>query len=267
MNPIRCYWKSRALLLGNALWRFKPRTAMAAWDSSLLSVPITILQPFTQSALFFWLMAGATLALGGLIAWVGSQRHIAKLKTQAALSADRTRIARDIHDDLGSRLSRLAFLLKMLRGDGSLTEPARADVQQITEAAGEALESLDEVVWTVNPVNDNLDSLRRHLCNHASRYLSPLGIACRIECARFWPEAELSADIRHQVTMAFKEALQNVVKHSGATEVILRLALENDSIRIEIIDNGCDLPPAHRRERSKRSEKHAKSPCRDRRSL
>jgi signal transduction histidine kinase len=228
--------------VGNWTLEVQAAHSDGTWDGSSFSVPMTILQPFTRSMTFYGLMAAVTLAIGGLIARASSQRRIAKLQTEAALSADRTRIARDLHDDLGSRLSQLAFLLKMLRGDGTLTAPARADVQQITEAAGEALESLDEVVWTVNPVNDNLDSLRRHLCNHATRYLSTLGIACRIECARSWPDANVSAHIRHQATMAFKEALQNVVKHSGATEVILRLTLQDGRIRIEVCDNGCGLP-------------------------
>lgn len=211
------------------------------WDASQLTIPMSVLIPFTRSRTFFWLMAGTTLAAGGALVAVLSRRRIAKLKAQAALSVERNRIARDMHDDVGARLSQLSFMLKVLRSDSSLTVSARENVEQITEAAGEALGSLDEVVWTVNPKNDRLDALCRHLCSHATRYLAPVGIACRIESTPVWPDFLISSQVRHQITMAFKEALQNVVKHSKASEVTLTLAMDQRHFVIRVSDNGCGL--------------------------
>jgi len=212
------------------------------WDASLLAIPMTVQEPFTRSSAFFWLMAGATMVAGGAVATGVSRRRISKLKAQAALSAERTRIARDMHDDVGARLSQISFMLKSLRGDASLPVSAKKEVDHITAAAYGALGSLDEVVWTVNPKNDRLEALCRHLCGHATRYFAPLGIACQIESAPSWPDRGISAHDRHQVTMAFKEALQNVVKHSGASEVKLALAMGNGHLVIRVRDNGRGLP-------------------------
>ncbi len=212
------------------------------WDATLLMIPMSVLVPFTSSWAFLWLMAGTALAAGGTLVSLVSRRRISRLKEQAALAAERRRIARDMHDDMGARLSQLSFMLKAFRSDASLTVAARENVEQITDAAGEALGSLDEVVWTVNPKNDLLDALCRHLCGHATRYLAPLGIACRIESAPAWPDIGISSHARHQVTMAFKEALQNVVKHSKASEVTLTLALDQRHFVIRVSDNGCGLP-------------------------
>ncbi len=212
------------------------------WDASLLTIPLTIGEPFTRSWAFFWLMAGVALAAGGGVAsWV-SRRRISKLKAQAALAAERTRIARDMHDDVGARLSQLSFMLKSLYSDASLPASAKNEVNQITAAASETLGSLDEVVWTVNPKNDRLEALCRHLCGHATRYFAPLGIACQIESAPSWPDSWISAHDRHQITMAFKEALQNVIKHSGASVVKLTLAMDSGYFVIRVSDNGRGLP-------------------------
>lgn len=211
------------------------------WDASQLTIPMSVLIPFTSSRTFFWLMAGITLAAGGTLVALVSRRRISRLKAQAALSAERNRIARDMHDDVGARLSQLSFMLKVLGSDASLPDSARDHVEQITDAAGEALGSLDEVVWTVNPKNDRLDALCRHLCSHVTRYLAPLGIACRIESAPAWPDIGISSQVRHQVTMAVKEALQNVVKHSKASEVTLTLAMDQRHFVIRVSDNGCGL--------------------------
>jgi signal transduction histidine kinase len=203
---------------------------------------MTVLVPFTRSQTFFWLMAAVTLTSGGLVASGISRRRIAKLKAQAALAAERTRIARDMHDDVGARLSQISFMLKSLGTDAGLPVSVKEEVNQLTDAASEALGSLDEVVWTVNPKNDRLDALCRHLCGHASRYLGLLGISCRIESTPTWPNHVISAQVRHQVSMAFKEALQNVVKHSGASEVMLVVAMDDGDFVIRVSDNGRGLP-------------------------
>jgi signal transduction histidine kinase len=212
------------------------------WDASLLAIPMTVRERFTRSQTFFWLMAGSALAAGGGVASGISRGRISKLKAQAALAAERTRIARDMHDDVGARLSQLSFMLKSLRSDASLPASARKEVDYITAAASETLGSLDEVVWTVNPRNDQLEALCRHLCSHATRYFAPLGIACQIESEPSWPDRWISAHDRHQVTMAFKEALQNVIKHSGANVVKVTLAMENGFFLIRVSDNGSGLP-------------------------
>ena len=188
------------------------------------------------------LLAGGTLSAGLLIAWFVSNRRIAALEAQSVLAAERTRIARDMHDDVGARLSQLSFLLKAYERTPSLSEDAREVVARISETAGRALSSLDEVVWTVNPKNDTLESLARFLGQHAAKYLGTVGITCRVDAPPVWPVLAVPAKVRHDLVMAVKEALQNVVKHSGATEVVVTLALDDGGFVIRIADDGCGIP-------------------------
>lgn len=212
------------------------------WDASVMSLPIVVLAPFTQSRSFMLLLALCTLVVGGLIAWWVSHRRIVALEALSVLAAERTRIARDMHDEVGARLSQLSFLLKSLESHPALPESAKGEVQQLSETASQALGSLDEVVWTVNPKNDSLESLSRFLCQHAERYLGVIGVSFRLVAPPAWPALVVSAQVRHDLAMAVKEALQNVVKHSSASEVVLTLALVGRDFSVRITDNGCGLP-------------------------
>jgi len=212
------------------------------WDTSMMSLPMVVLAPFTQSRGFMLLVVFGTLSAGGLVAWFVSHRRITALEAQSALAAERTRIARDMHDEVGARLSQLSFLLKSLERNPTLPESAKGEVLQLSETASQALGSLDEVVWTVNPKNDSLESLARFLGLHAARYLGLIGVSFRLVAPPTWPDLVVSAQIRHDLAMAVKEALQNVVKHSSASEVVLTLALEERNFAVHITDDGCGLP-------------------------
>ena len=237
------------------------------WDASMMSLPLVVRAPFTQSRSFMLLVALCTLLVGGLVAWFVSHRRIAALEALSALAAERTRIARDMHDEVGARLSQLSFLLKSLERHPALPESAKGEVLQLSETASQALGSLDEVVWTVNPKNDSLESLARFLGQHAARYLGPIGVTFRLVAPPAWPALVVSAQIRHDLAMAVKEALQNVVKHSAASEVELTLALEDGSFTVRITDDGCGLARGAGCQRAQRPCKHESPPRRSRRFL
>jgi signal transduction histidine kinase len=223
--------------------RFEAQAAHSdgIWDAMMLSQTLHVRKPFTDTAVFYWLLAGGTLSTGVLITWIVSRRRIAALEAQTALAAERTRIARDIHDEVGARLSQLSFLLKAFQNNTDLPDSAKQDVRQLSETATQALGSLDEVVWTVNPKNDTIESLARFVGQYAVRYLEPLAIGCRIDSPPAWPHLEISAQTRHDIVMSVKEALQNVIKHSNATQVHIGLALAEGTFVVRISDNGCGL--------------------------
>jgi signal transduction histidine kinase len=212
------------------------------WDATMMSLPLVVLAPFTQSRSFMLLVALCTLLVGGLFAWFVSRRRIVALEALSALATERTRIARDMHDEVGARLSQLSFLLKSLERHPALPESAKGEVLQLSETASQALGSLDEVVWTVNPKNDSLESLARFLGQHAARYLGLIGVSFRLVAPPAWPALVVSAQVRHDLAMAVKEALQNVVKHSAASEVELTLTLVDGEFSVRITDDGCGLP-------------------------
>jgi signal transduction histidine kinase len=214
------------------------------WDATLFAFPVRVLVPFTETWGF---RVGAALGIlmvgAGSVRWAARKR-LNKLEAQTALNAERARIARDMHDDVGARLSRLALLQDVVSRDERLSRDLTERMASLAIAAREALRSLDEVVWTVNPKNDTLAAMAEFLAQYAVEYLEPAGISCRVESLVEWPAAEVRARERHELALAFKEAVQNVVKHSGATEVRVAMGLSGGAFRVVVADNGRGLPAA-----------------------
>jgi signal transduction histidine kinase len=101
---------------------------------------------------------------------------------------------------------------------------------------------LDEIVWTVNPSNDTLDGLINYICKYAQEYLALADLRYRLEVPPELPAVPIPPELRHNVFLAAKEAVNNVVKHSGANSAWVRLRLNPAHFTLEIEDNGRGLP-------------------------
>jgi signal transduction histidine kinase len=124
-----------------------------------------------------------------------------------------------------------------------LNSPGQAavDIDRIFTTARELTRALDEIVWAVNPQHDTLDSLASYLGRFAEDFLRVAGIRCRLDVPLRLPHWPLTAEVRHNLFLAFKEALNNTVKHAGATEARITLTLTNDGFIVSLADNGCGL--------------------------
>ena len=182
--------------------------------------------------------AVAVAALAISVTRMRVRRRMEHLERQRALERERARIARDIHDDLGASLTRITLLSQSVRSDLESGHRAGADVDRIYGTARELTRSMDEIVWAVNPQHDTLDSLVTYLGRFAQHFLTTAGIRCRLDAPLHLPALPLTAEIRHNVFLAFKEGLHNVVKHAQATEVRLSLELRPDGFMLVIADNG-----------------------------
>jgi signal transduction histidine kinase len=115
-------------------------------------------------------------------------------------------------------------------------------LEQMSATARDMVAALDEIVWAMNPRHDSLASLVSYFGLYADRFLSLANMAWRLEDDSVPPDFAVDSRHRHQLFLAFKEALTNVVRHSQATEVRLRIWLEAGELRLAIADNGCGLP-------------------------
>src|SRR5262249_54335853 len=106
------------------------------------------------------------------------------------------------------------------------------------------VQALDEIVWAVNPENDTLDGLLGYIIHYADEFFESAGIHCRLEMPDEPPNCELSAELRHNLFLMIKESFNNVVKHSRATTVTVRVTTLDSSARIVVEDNGCGFEPA-----------------------
>jgi signal transduction histidine kinase len=157
----------------------------------------------------------------------------------------RTRIATDLHDDIGASLTQIAILSEVAQqrsqGNGASLEPLKS----IANVSNELVETMSDIVWAINPRKDHLQDLIQRMRRFASDILSARGIGLQLDAPTFAPEIPLGANARREVFLIFKESLNNIVKHSGATQVRIEVEFSADSLTLKIVDNGQGFDPAN----------------------
>jgi signal transduction histidine kinase len=215
------------------------------WNEAGASLPFEVLPFFWQTVWFQLLVGGIviTAASGGV--WYGTRRRmrrkLERLERQRTLERERARIARDIHDDLGASLTRITMLSQISPAERGQQDPPSSAIQNLDQIFGTAREltrAMDEIVWAVNPSHDTLDSLANYLGKFAQDYLRAAHIRCRLDVPLHLPQLAITSEVRHNLFLAFKEALNNVVKHSGANEARITLTATDHEITWELEDNG-----------------------------
>jgi signal transduction histidine kinase len=205
-----------------------------------------------------WVLAGTLLVFCASLTWVVVlRRQVAaqtrligeKLQREAALE-ERTRIARDLHDDLGASLTHISFLSEVARKE---TVPATLSehLQDISGSTQQAFQALDEIVWLVSPKNDTLDGLTSYICQFAGNFLAGTPIRCRFDVPASLPDVAVPTEVRNNLFLAAKEALNNACKHAKASEVVVRIRLRKETSTgsggpgwcycVSIEDNGCGM--------------------------
>ena len=202
-----------------------------------------VVSPFFWETWWFKIGGGlATALLAAGVALAASRRRyrqkLRRLEARRALEQERARIARDIHDDLGATLTRISLLSQPSRAGADDAEATVGSLTQIHHAARDLTHAMGEVVWAVNPEHDTFDSLANYISHYAQNFLRVAAVRCRIEVPMQLPKQPLSAEVRHNLFLAFKEALNNVVKHAGATEVRISLIPGESGFELIVADNG-----------------------------
>jgi signal transduction histidine kinase len=194
----------------------------------------------------WWFRALALLAVVAFAAFLVLRRikrirRVASLEEAQRLAAERARIARDMHDELGASITRLALSVDPGGTSASQVDANFALRREIAQTSRQILRSLDEIVWTVNPGKDHLESLANYLSSWAQDFCRQAGLRCELDLPDELPEIEVSSHWRHQVFLTAKEALRNVVQHAAAHRVQLVLRIEGDHLRLAIADDGRGL--------------------------
>jgi ligand-binding sensor domain-containing protein/signal transduction histidine kinase len=223
-------------------FRLKACNEDGYWNSEGIALEIVVLPPFWKTW-WFRTLAGVGLVgiVAGIVYFVSTQklqRQLALMRQQEALEKERARIARDLHDQLGANLTQVGLLGEMVGEDKDQPVEVAAHAQQICQTARTTSDALDEIVWAANPSNDTLEGLVNYACKYAQDYLALADLRYRLDVPANLPAANIPPDLRHNVFLAFKESVNNVVKHARATEVKIRLRLEANQFLIEIEDNG-----------------------------
>ena len=173
------------------------------------------------------------------------RRRLKRLEQERAMERERGRIARDLHDELGSSLTYISMsVADLLRARPADPDQFMARLRKISGFAVRTSRSLDEIVWAVNPQNDSLRSLVEYLTQLARELVEDTGLHCRFQIDPNLPEVPLPPELRHNVFLTVKEAINNILKHATATELTLGAQADATELELTIQDNGAGFDPA-----------------------
>jgi two-component sensor histidine kinase len=211
------------------------------WNEVGASIPFSIPQHWHERTIFW---VGLTLVLCGLGLFalrVRYLRRIERMRLLSALDHERARIAQDIHDDLGATLTQISMWSAVVQ---KRADPDTAGhLSLIRERSNEAVRSLDQIVWAVNPANDTVRKFATYICQAVGDFFRETNVACRINLADTVEDGALHADVRHHLVLAAREACTNALRHAAATEVSLHVEATPEKILIVVTDNGRGFDP------------------------
>ncbi len=166
------------------------------------------------------------------------QLQLQRAESESALERERARIAQDLHDELGSSLTRISLLSGLLRADKDNPDQVAAHAGKLSLSADQTVRALEEIVWAVRPGSDTLQSLVDYITHFAGELFEGGPTRCRLDVPDELPVQPLPPDVRHNIFLIVKEALTNILKHAGAAEVHLQIKVTPQTLEIVIADNG-----------------------------
>ncbi len=231
-------------------WRAKSFTVLLR---SPADVVVLASPPWWTLKKVFWIAGALAFAAFAAFGWVAvlrrrvaartreleaeiQQRQLAERRRE--IEQERARVAHDLHDDLGARLTEVNMLTTLVKSPTTSAEEKDRYLDDLSETARIMVTSLDEIVWAVNPRNDTIASLASYFGAYAQRLLDLASIACGLDIAEDLPERPLDPKFRQEIFFAFKEALNNVVRHARATQVWLRISVRDEKLLVEVADDG-----------------------------
>jgi signal transduction histidine kinase len=229
------------------------------WNESGATVALVLRPQFWQTWWFLGLSSLLAIAVIGIATRYATrrrmQRRLERLEYQHAIERERTRIARDMHDELGAKLTRISFQGAMaLRSLDDRTEAER-QVGSMAETARDLVASLDEIVWAVDPGNDSLENLANYISRYASEFCADGPLSCDLIIPAKLPDYKLLTDVRHNIFLAVKESLNNALKHSGGTQVQVSMKTKDHELEVVIADNGHGINQPHPAESNGRTRR------------
>lgn len=227
---------------GDYRFRVTACNSDGVWGTSESALEVVVLRHVWQTW-WFIMVTGISLLVfvAGTARIVGKEklhRRLKRLEQERALERERTRIAQDLHDEMGAKLCRISFLSEHARRGDLQPEELQDQISSISAASREVLHSLDEIVWAVNPQNDSLEHVASYIGQYAQEYFQMTGIQCELDIPTQLPPHPLSSQMRHHLFLATHEAFTNILKHAGAARARVSMDFANEVFSINISDDG-----------------------------
>lgn len=232
---------------GNYQFRVEACDADGTWNRAGATFDFLVPTPAWQTPWAISLYVISLVAMVSLSARYVShrllRRRLLALEHSEEMSRERMRIAQDMHDEIGSKLARISYLSEGVKTELNGVYSNTRVVDSLAKTSRDLLRSLDQMVWAVNPRNDTVEQLVVYLCRYATEYFQDTSITCELRVPENLRPAPLSAEVRHNLFLAFEEALTNIMKHSGAERVVVEVLCEKSILQITASDNGKGFDP------------------------
>ena len=226
--------------LPSGRYRFTVRAVAPDGQVSIqpASVAFQIAPPFWRQ---WWFVT-----IGVMLAVLGAYGlHRFRVTRLVELERVRTRIATDLHDDIGSSLTQIAILTEVAQRRLTGDDPAVVEpISRVSSISRELVDAMSEIVWAINPRHDRLGDLSARMRRFATDVLTSRHIALRFHSPERGLDVSMGADYRRQCFLVFKEAIHNAVRHARCTDVSVAIALSGRSLALTITDNGIGFDPS-----------------------
>lgn len=214
----------------------------AIWNENCATFSFEMLPFFYQTAWFRWALGICGVTLPALAVLLGlrrrMQRRLELLAHEQEKERDRARIAQDMHDEIGAKLTRISYLSELAKQADEASGPPTRQMNTISDLSRDLLQSLDEIVWVVDPCNDTLENMAAYLGQYANEYFQNTDIICSIYLPGSLPSLPMASEVRHNIFLAFEESLTNILKHSKAGRVRIEMKLAGSGFEIAVSDDG-----------------------------
>lgn len=171
------------------------------------------------------------------------EKRFQEIEKQKAVLLERERISKDIHDDLGTGLSKISILSELARQSKTADEFTQRQLEKISESSHELIDNLGELIWSHNPGNDTLIKLFTYVREHLSPVFEGTQTHFTLKIPEVTHDLEVPAIWRRNIFLVIKESLHNIIKHAKATEASLEFRVQNNQLEIVINDNGVGFNP------------------------
>jgi signal transduction histidine kinase len=235
------------LSTGKYAVQLKAASANGVMAPNIITIPFEIAPPFWKRAWFIGLLSIAAITIFGLIIRYISQRNLKEklllLEKEQAVEKERNRISRDMHDDLGSGLTKIAIMSEVVKKQIHEPEKARQQLENISQSSRELVDNLQDIIWVLNPKNDTLESLAAYIREYALKFFEPFETDLEFNYPEKFPLVKLSEETRRNIFLVAKESFNNIAKHAWCDKVNISIAYNPALLKLMIRDDGKGFDP------------------------
>lgn len=216
---------------GNYVFRARASIQNGLWNQSEIAIRVHIKQVFYKT---WWFMLLTGISVLGILYLVVRYR----LEQVRKLERLRTKIASDLHDEVGSTMTRISMSSELLKTGALNKEEEAEEIEQIAEQSRIATSTMSDVIWSIDARSDRVKHLVDRMREHMEELLLPKDIKFSFKCLGLENDKKLDVEFRQNIYLIFREAINNIVKHSNATNVQVNLFNQKKNFKMAIRDNG-----------------------------